>query len=92
MTKLEQLKIDLQNEYDKYNTLYRTLTNQKDMIDGCLNRIAISDDEQEVERYYNALINNSIKEYKDTARKTHQQWLAYDKIFNQYVKEKNNND
>lgn len=90
MTKLEQLKIDMKQEYDKYKSLYRTLSNQKDMIDGCLNRIAISDDEQEVERYYNALINHSINEYKDTARKTHRQWLVYNNLFDEYAKVKNN--
>lgn len=89
MTKLEQLKIDMQNEYKKYINLYVKLNNQKDTIDGMLNRIAVSDDEEEVERYYNALINESIKEYKEKARECHRQWLVYEKLFNEYVKEKN---
>lgn len=89
MTKLEQLKIDMQNEYQKYNQLHIELTNQKDMINGCLNRIVVSDDEEEVERYYNALINESIKKYKEKGRVCHRQWLVYEKLFNEYVKEKN---
>ena len=82
-------KLDMQNEYQKYNQLHIKLSNQKDMINGCLNRIAVSDDEEEVERYYNDLINRSIKEYKELARKCHKQWLNYEKIFDKYVKEKN---
>lgn len=89
MTKLEQLKIDMQNEYQKYNQLYKELCNQKDMINGCLNRIAVSDDEEEVERYYNTLIDRSIKEYREKGRECHRQWLVYEKLFNEYVKEKN---
>ena len=90
MTKLEQLKIDMQKEYDNYKFLYAKLCNKKDMINGCLNRIAVSDDEQEVERYYNSLITCSIKEYKDIARSCHQQWLVYKKLFDEWVKVKNN--
>ena len=89
MTKLEQLKIDMQNEYKKYINLYVKLHNQKDTIDGMLNRIAVSDDEEEVERYYNTLIDRSIKEYREKGRECHRQWLVYEKLFNKYVKEKN---
>lgn len=89
MTKLEQLKIDMKNEYQKYKQLYKELCNKSDTITGCLNRIAVSDDEEEVERYYNNLINRSIKEYKEKARECHRQWLVYEKLFNEYVKEKN---
>ena len=90
MTKLEQLKEKMQEEYTKYKNLHIQLENKKDMINGCLNRIAVSDDENEVERMYQALLKYNIAEYKDIARKAHQQWLVYDKIFNEYVKEKNN--
>ena len=89
MTKLEQLKIDMQNEYQKYHQVHIELTNQKDTIDGMLNRIAVSDDEEEVERYYNTLIDRSIKEYKEKGRECHRQWLVYEKLFNEYTKEKN---
>lgn len=89
MTKLEQLKIDMQNEYQKYQQLYKESCNKSDTITGCLNRISVSDDEEEVERYYNNLINRSIKEYKEKARECHRQWLIYNKVFNEYVKEKN---
>lgn len=84
MINKEQLDI----EYKKYKELYLKIKNQKDMIDGCLNRIAVSDNEKEVERYYNCLINHSIKEYKDNARKAHKQWIIYDNLFNEYVKGK----
>lgn len=60
------------------------------MINGCLNRIAVSDDENEVDRYYNVLINHSIKEYKDICREAHKQFLVYKKIFNEYCMSKNN--
>ena len=90
MAKLEQLKEKMQEEYTKYKNLHIQLGNKKDMINGSLNRIAISDSEEEVERLFNYLLSNSIKEYKDIAREAHQQWLVYEKIFNEYVKEKNN--
>lgn len=88
MTKLEQLKTDMRSEFEKYKKLQNELNNRHDMIVGCLNRIAVSDDEKEVERYYNDLINRSIKEYKDKARECHKQWLVYDEIFEEYAKEK----
>ena len=73
MNKLEQLKIDMQKEYEKYKNLSNIKSNKSDTINGCLNRIAVSDNEQEVERCYNNLINYYIKEYKDIARECHKQ-------------------
>lgn len=92
MTKLEELKIKMQKAYEDYNQMEITKINQYDMIIGYLNRISVSDDENEVERCYNALLNHSIKEYKEIARKTHQKWVVYKNIFNEYCEEKNKND
>lgn len=89
MTKLEELKIKMNKAFKDYEQISKTKDNQFDMIIGCLNRISVSDDENEVERYYNALINYSIKNYKEIARKTHQKWVVYDNIFNEYCEEKN---
>lgn len=94
LSKLEfdKLKFSLDSEYRKYRELSIKLSNIRDMIDGCLNRIAISDDEEEVLRYYNNLISFSIKDYKDHARITHNQWLVYKKLFDVYLLEKKNHD
>ena len=82
--KLEELEDKMQKAFQDYEQLKFLKKHQYDMIIGCLNRISVSDDENEVERYYNALISYSIKEYKETARKTHQKFVVYDKIFDEY--------
>lgn len=89
MTKLEELKLKMKNEYEKYNKMYITLSNEKDMINGCLNRIAVSDNEEEVERLYNQLISHSITEYKNIARECHNQFSIYEKVLDEYREEKN---
>lgn len=91
MTKLEQLKTEMDKEYKKYKELKIKADNQRDMIDGSLNRIAISDNEEEVERQYNALITYSIKEYRKLSRESHKQWVIYDEKFEEYCKEKKQN-
>lgn len=92
MTKLEELKIKMEKAFKDYKQISITKNQQYDMIIGCLNRISVSNDENEVERYYNDLLNHSIKEYKEIARKTHQKWVVYDNIFNEYCEEKNKNE
>lgn len=89
MEKLEQLKIKCNKEFQKYKELKIKSDNQRDMIEGSLNRIAISDNEEEVERQYNALIQYSINQYRKLSRESHNQWIIYDKIFEEYYKEKN---
>ena len=74
MTKEEKLLKEL---YEKYESLHRTRVHKRDMIDGLLNRISISDDEEEVERHYKTLMNYSIPDYLKHSRITH-------KAFNEY--------
>ena len=88
MTKLEELKIKMEKAYEDYKQISITKNSQYDMIIGCLNRISVSDNENEIERDYNALLNHLIKEYKEIARKTHQKWIVYKNIFNEYCEEK----
>lgn len=90
MTKLDKLTFEMKEAYKNYEQINKIKNNQYDMIIGCLNRISVSDDENEVERYYNALINHSIKEYKETARKAHQKFKIYSNILDEYCEEKNN--
>lgn len=84
MTKLEELIINMQNEFKIFKDLNNELSNKKDMIIGCLNRISVSDNEEEVERLYNTLINYSIKDYKNYARECHKQWVVYENLLYKY--------
>lgn len=86
----EKLTNEVQTLYNKYYDLHKKTMNQKDTIDGCLNRIAVSDEEEEVERYYNALINRSILEYKKIARECHNAWIEYEAKWDEWRKVKNN--
>ena len=88
MTKLEELKIKMEKAFEDYKQISITKNSQYDMIIGCLNRISVSDNENEIERCYNALLNHLIKEYKEIARKTHQKCIVYKNIFNEYCEEK----
>lgn len=88
MNKLEELKNKMKKAYDEYHEKYVIANNHYDMIIGCLNRMSVSDDENEVERYYDNLIHRSINEYKEKARKSHQYFKIYDKIFREYIEEK----
>ena len=88
MNKLEELKNKMQKAFDEYHEKKVIANNHYDMIIGCLNRMSVSDDEDEVERYYKNLINNSIYEYKEKARTSHQYFKIYDKAFRKYVEEK----
>ena len=67
----------LKELYEIYESLHRTKVGKRDMIDGLLNRIAISDDEEEVERHYKTLMTYSIPDYVKHSRITH-------KAFNEY--------
>ena len=77
MTKLEELENEVQTLYNKYYDLHNKKQNMKDTINGCLNRIAVSDDEVEVDRLYNTLISRYILEYKNIARECHNAWNEY---------------
>lgn len=88
MSNLEELETKMLKANEDYIKIRTKRDNRYDMIIGCLNRISVSDDEDEVERCYDNLIKYSISDYKDTARQCHQKWVVYDTIMRQYIKER----
>lgn len=65
--------------YQKYNESQKDSDFQRGMIDGLLNRIAVSDNEDEVENAVKILIENYIPKYKEKAREAHKAFVEFNK-------------
>lgn len=89
MTNLEKLKNDKFKAYVKFKKLNNSLKNIKSLIRISLNRIELAYDDEEVEHYYCDLLDR-LYEYKERSLECHKQSLVYDSLYNEYLKEIDN--
>lgn len=75
--------------HQNYTTLYNKLENKRSMIDGTLNRIAVTDDEeQELPRLLESL-KYEIRDYITIARETHDAFIKFDTAWRESKQTKN---
>ena len=72
--------------YQKYKEKSNEATGMRNLINGALNRIAISDSEEEVERVFKILIEEHIPKYKQVAREAYYTFTEYNKqLIKEYI-------
>lgn len=77
--RMKELHLIYENKYSKSSFA-------RDMLDGELNRIAITDDENELNRLL-SIVHDNLDNYIKLARESNKAFNDYKEVFEQYRKE-----
>lgn len=86
---MNNLKDEMKIAFNNYKEKETIFNNYYDRIIGCLNRISVSDEQNEVDRLHRTLLAYLIDEYVVVARAQHKAFNEYEILFEKYRKVKN---